>query len=161
MTVEIRPARSGDLPAVRAVARRAWYAAHEPIVGEESVERFLEEYYSHDALVERLDADGPFLVADEEAVVGFAVAGPAEKPSVFVLDRIYVNPDRWGEGIGGRLLRGVERRVEDAGGERVRLGVMAENDRAVGFYEAAGYERIGEHDDGRIGATAYEYERVL
>ena len=38
---------------------------------------------------------------------------------------------------------------------------MAENDRAVGFYEVTGYERIGEHDDERIGATAYEYERVL
>jgi ribosomal protein S18 acetylase RimI-like enzyme len=161
MTVEIRPAEPGDLPAVRAVARRAWYAVHEPIVGAENVEQFLEEYYSHDALVERFNADGPFLLADEEAVVGFAVAGSAEEPSVFVLDRIYVHPDRWGEGIGGRLLRGVECRAEDTGGERIRLDVMAENDRAVGFYKAAGYKRIGEHDDNRVGTTVYEYERVL
>jgi Acetyltransferases len=146
---------------VQAVARTAWYAAHEAIVGEENVEQFLTEYYSHDALTERLDADGPFLVADEPDVVGFAVAGPAEEPSTFVLDRIYVHPDRWGEGIGGRLLRTVERRAEDRDGERVRLGVIAENDRAVGFYEAAGYERVGEYNDERIGTTVYRYERRL
>jgi len=161
MAVEIRPAEPADMAAVQAVAREAWYAAHEPIVGEENVEQFLAEYYDRASLEERLDPETVFLVAIDEGVVGFAVAGPTDDPSTFVLGRIYVSPDRWGERIGRRLLRAVERRASEHGGERMRLGVMAENDRAVAFYEAAGYERIGERDDERIGTTAYEYETEL
>lgn len=163
MAVEIRQVEPSDLAAVQAVAREAWYAAHAPIIGEQAVEEFLDSYYGRDTLRERLDEDTVFPVAvDGEAVVGFAVAGPAErKPVTFVLGRLYVIPERWGEEIGRRLLRRVEARASDRGGERIRLGVMAENDRAVGFYEAAGYERVGEHDDERIGATAYEYGKEL
>jgi ribosomal protein S18 acetylase RimI-like enzyme len=161
MAVEIRPAKSADLPAVQAVAREAWYAAHEPIIGEETVEQFLAEYYDRASLEGRLDPETVFLVAVDETVVGFAVAGSTDDPATFVLGRIYVSPDRWGEGIGKRLLQEIESRASERGGERVRLGVMAENDRAVAFYEAAGYERVGERDDERIGTTAYEYETEL
>jgi ribosomal protein S18 acetylase RimI-like enzyme len=161
MAAEIRPARSADLPAVQRVARAAWYAAHEPIVGEESVETFLAEYYSREALEERLGRRTVFLVAVDDAVVGFAVAGPTDDPTTYVLGRIYVSPDRWGEGIGRRLLEDVHGRARERGGERMRLGVMAENDRAVRFYEAAGYERVGDRVDERIGTTTYEYELVL
>ncbi len=161
MAAEIRPARSTDLPAVQRVARAAWYAAHEPIIGEESVEEFLAEYYSRAALEERLDGETVFPVAVEDRVVGFAVAGPTDDPTTYVLGRIYVEPDRWGEGIGQQLLQDVQRRARERGGERMRLGVMAENDRAVCFYEAAGYERVGERVDERIGTTTYEYERSL
>jgi len=163
MAVEIRQAEPSDLAAVQAVAREAWYAAHAPIIGEQAVEEFLGSYYDRDSLRQRLEEDAVFPAAvDREAVIGFAVAGPAEgKPATFVLGRLYVTPERWGEEIGRRLLRRVEARASDRGGERMRLGVMAENDRAVGFYEAAGYERVGEHDDERIDATAYEYEKRL
>lgn len=161
MAVEIRPAESADIPAVQAVAREAWYAAHEPIVGADSIESFLAEYYDRESLAEQLDPETVFLVAVDEAVVGFAVAGPTDDPSTFVLGRIYVSPDRWGEGIGKRLLQEIESRASERGGERMRLGVMAENDRAVAFYEAVGYERVGERDDERIGTTAYEYETEL
>jgi ribosomal protein S18 acetylase RimI-like enzyme len=161
MAVEIRPAESADIAAVQAVAREAWFAAHEHIIGEETVEQFLAEYYDRDSLEGRLDAETVFLVAVDERVVGFAVAGPTDDPTTFVLGRIYVSPERWGEGIGRRLLRAVERRASEQGGDVMRLGVMAENDRAVAFYEAAGYERVGERDDERIGTTAYEYETEL
>jgi len=161
MGTEIRPARSAELPAVQRVARAAWYAAHEPIVGEETVEAFLAEYYSRDALAARLGGEAIFLVAVEQTVAGFAVAGPTDDTATYVLGRIYVRPDRWGEGIGQRLLQAVHERARERGVERIRLSVMAENDRAVGFYEAAGYEQVGRRIDERIGAAACEYEREL
>lgn len=161
MAVDIRRAGSADLQAVQGVARNAWHVAHEPIVGEESVEEFLAEYYTREALAELLDDEMVFLVAVEETVLGFAVAGPTDDPTTYVLGRIYVDPDRWGEGIGQRLLTAVQRRARERGGERIRLGVMAENERAVRFYEAAGYERTGQRRDERIDTTTYEYETVL
>lgn len=163
MTVEIRPAEPADMEAIQAVARAAWEEAHTPIIGQSAVERFLDEHYNRETLQERLEAETVFLSAvDDRTVVGFAVAGPSEgDSSSFILGRLYVNPDRWGEGIGRRLLERVEVRTRQRGAERLRLGVMAENERAVGFYEAAGYQRIGVHEDECIGTTAYEYEKEL
>ncbi|MFD1524862.1 GNAT family N-acetyltransferase, partial [Halolamina salina] len=95
-------------------------------------------------------ADGAcFLVADDDGVVGFANAGPArdwesdpDDPDAF-FSRLYVAPDRWGEGVGSELAAHVAHRLRGAGHERVWLEVFDGNDRARGFYESLGFERIG------------------
>lgn len=181
MAVEVRPAAPGDADALRRVARRAWHAAHAPIVGAETVEEFLAEYYDESSLRSAIEdegiifevavdaADGDAEAADpadedaaEDAPVGFASARPTDgDDDVFSLGRIYVHPDRWGEGIGRRLLATVEAKIERRGGDRVRLVVMADNDRAVGFYESAGYDRLDDFYDDRIGTRSYRYAKDL
>lgn len=147
---------------MRRVADRAWHAAHAPIVGEAVAEAFLEEYYDAETFREHVaDEASILLVAVEDEVVGFALAGPTDEDETFGLSRIYVDPGRWGEGIGRRLLDRVEAAVADRGGRRISLGVMAENDRAVEFYEAAGYERTGAFRDDRIDTEAYTYAKEL
>lgn len=161
--VSVRPARPEDVEAVRRVARRAWYAAHEPIVGEAAVEAFLDEHYDAASVEGRIEREAGFLlVATDPAVVGFAAAGPDDEvPGRYHLTQCYVDPDRWGEGIGGRLLERVEAAVRERGGDRLRLGVMAENDRARGFYEAAGYRPVDEFYDDRLDVDGVTYEKAL
>jgi ribosomal protein S18 acetylase RimI-like enzyme len=165
MDVTVRAAERSDVEAIRTVARAAWFAAHEPIVGTEAVEQFLDEHYDPASFRERIEADRVVLDVATDAddrVMGYLVASPStEDDGTFDLSQIYVDPDRWGEGVGRRLLDRVERTVDDRDGERIRLGVMAENDRAVGFYEAAGYERVDEFYDDRIDARSYVYEKGL
>ena len=43
----------------------------------------------------------------------------------------------------------------------MKLHVMAANDRAVRFYEAAGYDRADAFHDDEIDARAYEYAKNL
>lgn len=165
MAVEVRPATPADVGGVRDVAEAAWHAAHAPIVGASAVESFLERYYDAAAFERLLEADeAVFAVADgsDAGVVGFVSARPDESdPEASQLGRIYVTPDRWGEGLGRRLLEHVESRVREQGGERIALGVMAENDRAVRFYEAAGYQRVDIFEDERLDITGYTYEKAL
>lgn len=163
MGVALRPAEPADVERIRDVARRAWEAAHEPIVGGDAVERFLTEYYDADSFRARIDREGTILdVATDGDVVGYVLVSPDEDDgTTYHLSHIYVAPSRWGEGVGGRLLERAERRVGERGGERIRLGVMADNDRAVGFYEAADYRRRESFYDDRIDAPGYAYEKVL
>lgn len=165
MAIEIRPARPADIEALQRVASRAWHAAHEPIIGTEAVEKFLDDYYDADSFRSEIgDEETVFAVSADGAgaPVGFVSARPTEDDAaIFDLGRIYVLPDRWGEGIGRRLLSHAEQKIEECGGERVRLGVMAENDRAVEFYESAGYERVGEFYDERIATQGYTYAKEL
>lgn len=165
MECEIRPANYADIDAIRAVAERAWYAAHEPIIGSDAVEDFLTEHYDTESFRSRIDHDPAIvLVADdpESTIVGYVFANPIDDDeATFSLAHIYVRPDRWGNGIGHQLLEHVERTVRSRGGERLTLGVMSENDRAIRFYEEAGYDRTDSFYDERIETSGYTYGKEL
>lgn len=165
MTGEIRPAEPGDVDGIQRVAEAAWRAAHEPIVGSDVVDSFLEEYYGTEQFLERVARDDVVLAvavepAGDEAVVGY-VLGMPDDDAVLHLSHIYVVPDRWGEGIGRRLLAHVEERARERGADRVELGVMADNDRAVAFYEDGGYSRSGSFYDERADTRSYTYEKPV
>lgn len=160
MAVEIRSARLPDVEGVRAVANEAWRATHAPIIGTDAVESFLDEHYDAETFRSNVeDDDTIFDVAAVDDIVGFVTARPAADGTTFALGRIYVTPDYWGDGIGRRLLDHTERTVRRRAGTRIELGVMAENDRAVSFYESAGYERFDEFYDDRIDAHGYNYAK--
>jgi ribosomal protein S18 acetylase RimI-like enzyme len=163
MNIEIRSATPTDIDGIQRVANRAWHSAHGPIVGENTVDEFLEEYYDAESFRSLIENDDSiFDVAVDSDVVGFVSAGPAgDGSTTFNLGRIYVLPDRWGEGIGQRLLVHTERKIEQRGGERIKLGVMAENERAVNFYESAGFQREGEFYDDRIDTYSYNYVKTI
>lgn len=56
MTIAIRPVQSSNIEAIQTVAERAWYSAHAPIIGSETVEGFLDEYYDAGSFQSRIDA---------------------------------------------------------------------------------------------------------
>jgi len=189
MGVTVRDATGADVPAIRAVAERAWRAAHEPIVGTDAVDAFLAEFYDADSFHERVGRADRFLrvavaagsgdrvggvdapAGDGAAagsgggdadVVGYTLSLPDDDdPGVFHLAHIYVDPDRWGEGVGRTLLGDVETLAREQGADRLRLGVLAGNDRAVSFYERAGFERVDTGHDDRLAAANHTYEKRL
>jgi ribosomal protein S18 acetylase RimI-like enzyme len=152
--MEIRDAAPDDADAVAAVARESWHAAYDDLLGAETVDATVDEWYDADSLREEIRAvnaaDGAcFLIADDGGVIGFANAGPArdwesdpDDPDAF-FSRLYVAPEHWGAGVGTELTARVARRLRKAGHERVWLEVFDGNDRGRGFYESLGFERIG------------------
>jgi len=164
MNVDIRPATREDIADVQDVAERAWYEAHAPIIGEETTEAFLDAYYDAEAFRTLVDApERVFDVADAGgSVVGFVSGGPDEEsPGTFNLNRVYVHPERWRDGVGRQLLDHFERKVAERGRERISLGVMAENDRAISFYEAAGYHQKDTFYDENIDTESYVFGKEL
>jgi GNAT superfamily N-acetyltransferase len=108
-------------------------------------------------------------VADEpgRGVVGFvsfsaardAIGGP-ELPGVANLDALFVHPDRWGRGIGGRLLEAAMVAMRERGFRRGRLytpqGAPAER-----FYAAHGWTpdgRLAWHHVLRFAVVGYALE---
>jgi predicted N-acetyltransferase YhbS len=152
----LRRYRPGDGPAVRAVHERALRdagTAPADVPGNEDL-RHIESAY--------LESGGEFLVvdlgtaADPEVVAtgGFkpAAEGDTSGDGVTTVElfRMAVAPEHQGEGHGGRVLSGLERRASERGFERVVLSTAVRQDSA-GFYAAHGYretgrERYGEYE---------------
>lgn len=142
--MDVRQATAGDVPGIREVAVDAWHAAHDHVIGASAVEDLLDDWYDpadlHDQVVRER---GHFVVADDAGVVGFAHAGPSdESHGDAVLSRIYVDPDRWGDGVGTAMLQVVADRLRADGHGRLWLAVLAGNDVGRSFYEARGFERV-------------------
>jgi len=85
---------------------------------------------------------GLFLIAEAEgSVVGTVLASWDGRRSIVY--RMAVDPGWQRRGIGTRLMAEVERRLKTLGARSVALLAWQEDQRAVGFYEALGYQ-IGE-----------------
>lgn len=160
MEFDVRAAAPDDGPAIRRVARDAWHAVYDDVLGTETVESVLDDWYDLDGLERSVvREDGRFLVAEaDDLVVGFAQGvrgedGPARLP------RIYVHPDRWGEGVGTTLLGRIEAWLREADAERLRLAVVADNEVGNVFYETRGYEVVEEREAELFDATFAEYVR--
>lgn len=138
----IREATVDDAEVVRRVAEASWHAAHDHVLGSEAVERLLDRWYAPDDLRESIERpEAPMFVAVSDGeVVGFAQGGPSEEgPADAVVGRIYVHPDRWGDGYGSRLLDRLFDAFRDEGHESVWLAVLADNEVGRSFYESRGF----------------------
>ncbi len=161
--VGIRPATPADAKAIREVALASWHAAYDDLIGEETVEKTIAKWYAIDDLRAVIDQPGHVVrVAEDGLVIGFAHTGPQPGDErVAELIRIYVRPERWGDGIGDRLLESVELELADY--DRLALFVLAANDVGIGFYEKQGFECV-EEDTIEIGGDEYRehrYEKPL
>lgn len=167
----IRSATLEDVPAIRRIATESWHAVYDDILGPETVDGLTNRWYAAEALEESLERAanrdvGAFLVATREStdatettfaanassqersasVVGFVQGTPGERAEtarrVAVLNRIYVDPDSWGDGVGSALVTALEQAFDDSF-ETLRLHVLAGNDVGISFYESTGFERVG------------------
>lgn len=129
MTLSTRPARAGDLSAVRRVAE----AAYRPYV-----DRIGRPPAPMAADYADLIATGQLWVAEHAgAIAGLLVLCP--EPDHLLLDNIAVHPEAQGQGVGRRLLDLAEQRARAAGYPEIRLytnEAMTEN---LAYYPRQGY----------------------
>lgn len=165
--LEIREATGGDVDGVRRVAERAWTAAYEDILAGDAIDRAMAEWYAADAVRAWTERDRwLFLVADSGGTVRGYVAGDldatgggrgeAAERAVGTLGAIYVEPDRWGEGIGSRLLDAFEAACRRSECDAIRLRVIAENDLGRSFYAGRGYAAVDARESTLFGEAVEE-----
>jgi ribosomal protein S18 acetylase RimI-like enzyme len=104
--------------------------------------------------------DGGTIVGMALAQVGRADEGMGEPvPGLCFVAMAYVTPDRWGQGIGGRLLEAVLAEASARGYDRAHLWTHATNRRAQRLYERHGFRRTGREMIDAQGERNVQYER--
>jgi GNAT superfamily N-acetyltransferase len=109
---------------------------------------------------------GAFLLVADSAgdeVVGMALVTPASsRPSeVAVVQMVFVAPERWGGGIGGKLVAAALAEARTRGFERAQLWTHADDERVRRLYEGHGFGRSGPQVTGESGEPIVLYERPL
>lgn len=160
----VRTASERDLDAVRALLVETWHDTYDAIYGVEKVTDITDSWHSIASLKARLDRpQSEFLVADDgRQIAGMAFAVAADEGRTVMLHQLYVRPGMQGRGIGGMLLDEIEGSFHDA--ERVRLEVEEANAKAVAFYLAQGFAKVGMTADcgaDKSGIPAAIYERPI
>lgn len=113
----------------------------------------------------QIDRGVGLLVAEvDDSPVGFCFFGKSSDEGWGEVFAIYVHPDRWGEGHGGRLLAATESQLVERGFDRALLWVLETNRPAREFYESRGWvlgKPIKLEEIGGRQVTEVRYERSL
>lgn len=141
----VRTASEQDLQRVQEILRDTWHATYDEIYGVVKVQEITENWHSMKRLKDmRHTPLSEFLVADNGTVIG-GMAYATQKEKTISLHQLYVHPDFHGGKTGLHLLIEIENSFIDA--DTIKLEVEEKNARAIKFYEAFGFKKIGETQD--------------
>lgn len=146
--ITIKRATADDWTTVRKVAETAFPATYSDILSERQIDYMMEWMYSAESLVRQMEEGHVFYIAyDGDGVpVGYVSIQPEGK-DVYHLQKLYVLPERQGEGIGRQLfstaVSEVKRLCPEA--RRIQLNVNRHN-KAYDFYCRMGMRKVDEGD---------------
>ena len=164
--MELRDATAADVSAIRAVARESLLASYGHAVDEALLTEAVDEWYDTAELTAEIEDERtvyPVAVVDGD-VVGFAesyVVGRRER--VGEIDWLHVHPDHRESGIGSALLERAEAELQEVDVDRIEARVLVANEAGTAFYEAEGYELVGERtvDIGEETFDEREYRKQI
>jgi ribosomal protein S18 acetylase RimI-like enzyme len=137
--VVIRPAGPSAFDTVIDLAHRIWRAYYPAILPSEQIEYMLARLYTHEALAELLaQPHAGLALAQDGEPVGFAI-WYGKEPGTVKLDKLYLLPERHGEGIGRALVDHVVDEARAARCHTLVLNVNRHNASSIRFYERCGF----------------------
>lgn len=139
--MEFREATPGDGDGIREVAEASLHASYDDILGEETVDRAVEELYDRDDLNEDVESDAlEFVVAvEDDELVGFAQVHRRDEQAEGRIQWLHVHPDHRGHEIGEQLLEHTQDVLHVRGIERISGEVLADNIDGNEFYRENGF----------------------
>jgi len=133
----IRPATAADVPDMQALGQVVWPVTYEHFAGADHVAANLAAWWTAEALTASLAESAAVLVAvDGARVVGLVEVGEYDGDPV--MWKLYVHPDRHGEGIGSALLAAALAALP-AESAPLRTEYTAGNEPAGRWYAARGF----------------------
>jgi ribosomal protein S18 acetylase RimI-like enzyme len=151
VSVTIRPATAADVPTLRALGVRTWYATYDGVLAPGAVEAGIDEWWNAYSLGAAC-RDGRMLVAVRAGVVVGLLEFDRLADGRPVVWKLYVAPEAQRTGVGRALLRHHLRTIGD--GEALWLEHPEGNAAAAAFSERLGFTARAVEPSGHDPATA-------
>ena len=144
----LRLMTAADIPTVITIGRRIWQEHYVPIIGQAQVDYMTGMRFTPEVLSRYL-ADAPenqpdatrwlWLLELEGQPVGYASCSIGDRPGEMKLEQLYLLPDFHGEGLGGMMLKHIERHTLDLGLNMLWLTVNKDNSSSIRVYRKKGF----------------------
>lgn len=142
-----------DLDLLREVSIETFTAAFGHMNTPENMAFYLDQAFNRDQLAMELNTvDSKFLFLHRaDKLLGYlkinfgAAQTEAVHPDAIEIQRIYLQPDAQGQGLGRYLIRFAEEIGRSKNCPFIWLGVWDQNQRSIGFYEKMGYTIFDSH----------------
>ena len=158
--ITIRGAKASDAEAIAAVHDASWRDAYRGIIPGRELERMVARRGPRWWRTAILRGTRLCVLDFDDTIAGYASYGRNRVPSLPFggeIFEIYLAPEFQGLGFGKRLFKAARRDLADHGYMSVLVWALADNDRALGFYERLGgrivrraEERFGDEVRGRV-----------
>ena len=104
----------------------------------------LDMMYSEDAIADDVSEKTRYrFIMDDTEIAGFLAWGPLiPDPPVAKLHKLYLLPEKQGQGVGSRAMELVKQQIKEAGYAYLRLNVNRQNGKAIKSYQKNGFETI-------------------
>ena len=151
--VQLRQATPGDVLALQRLAIQTQVDTFGAYNTEANMKAYLDTAYSVENLEQELQEPESrnYLAFLGDKLVGFMRLRQTPEvehllgPNTIELQRLYVDTEMKGKGIGGRLMEEALRHAKSRGYDWIWLGVWERNYAAQEFYAKWGFERFSEH----------------
>lgn len=144
----LRPAAPAEYRTIQLIAHATWPSAYGEILSPEQITYMLAMMYTPEAIAEQAASGQSFYVLEtmdehlfEKQVVGYVSFQLDYLPGATKIHKLYALPAVQGRGYGRFMVDHVAVFARAAGQQKLRLDVNYKN-RALGFYEKLGFEKI-------------------
>jgi ribosomal protein S18 acetylase RimI-like enzyme len=152
--ITIRMATEGDAELVADLSRQTFYESFAEHNTKEDMDKFMNEQFTRENLIAEVRQPSQlfFLAYIKDQPVGYIKLreGPVpiqlDRRSCLEIARIYSVQSEIGKGVGKKLMQTCHEIATQKGKKTLWLGVWKQNQRAIDFYTAWGFEIFGEQE---------------
>jgi len=146
LNIQVRPATLRDAKTIAEIQVNTWQTAYAGLVpADHLISLSVDKQQAMWREAIQYSEPQVLVALDGNAIVGFAgfdrSRDPKTKPTTGEIWAMYAAPDYWGEGVGLALWDGCREGLIDEGCTEVTLWVLLRNERALRFYDLAGFKR--------------------
>lgn len=140
--VRLRRIGPEELPVVQRLAREIWHACYPGILSDAQIDYMLTVWYQPDAMACEMavrDAWYALVEAEARGPVGYLSFELHSGGEVAFLNKLYLQPEVHGLGVGAIALDWAAQRARELGAQRLQLRVNKRNAQAIRAYRRAGF----------------------
>jgi ribosomal protein S18 acetylase RimI-like enzyme len=144
--ISIRKATLADAMLISTLANEIWWDTYKDVLSDDQISFMLSKMYNVASLEEQMNQQITFLILTYNDVeTGFAAYAKADIDKIYKLEKLYLQKQDQGKGLGKVLISKVEEEVKTLGAANLYLNVNR-NNKAFHFYKKLGYIVVEEVD---------------